>query len=131
MSRKLLSTDQIESPVFSTRAVRFARDASSSRLHRDLRRYFPHQAEWLEGMARAAGVSESALLRALASSAGPAAPSAALLFAATGDREGALRCLEQVPEEDAVTFIKVAPTWDPYRSDPRFVAVLERMGLAD
>jgi hypothetical protein len=35
-----------------------------SRWERDLRRYFPHQHEWLEGAARALGVPRSALLRA-------------------------------------------------------------------
>lgn len=34
------------------------------RWRRDLRRYFPHQHEWLEGAARAAGVPDRALLRA-------------------------------------------------------------------
>jgi hypothetical protein len=35
-----------------------------SRWRRDLRRHFPHQHEWLEGVARAAGVPDLALLRA-------------------------------------------------------------------
>ncbi len=35
-----------------------------SRWQRDLRRYFPHQHEWLEGVARGAGVPDRALLRA-------------------------------------------------------------------
>jgi len=39
-------------------------DAATSRWRRDLRRYFPHQHEWQEGVARAAGVPDRALLRA-------------------------------------------------------------------
>lgn len=49
------------------------RDPASARLRRDLRRYFPHQAEWLEGMAQGSGVSVRALVQALARSAGAAA----------------------------------------------------------
>jgi hypothetical protein len=40
-------------------------DAATRRLDRDLRRHFPHQSEWLAGLARGAGVTEFALLRAL------------------------------------------------------------------
>jgi len=40
-------------------------DAATRRLRRDLRRHFPHQSEWLEGLARGAGVAELSLLRAL------------------------------------------------------------------
>ena len=32
---------------------------------RDVRRHFPHQGEWIEGLARAAGVPEFALVRAM------------------------------------------------------------------
>jgi len=49
-------------------------DAATTTLHRDLRRYFPHQAEWLESMARAAGVPQRSLLRALLADATPVAP---------------------------------------------------------
>jgi hypothetical protein len=38
--------------------------AELSRWRRELRRHFPHQHEWLEGAARAAGVPDLALLRA-------------------------------------------------------------------
>ncbi|MEM7413246.1 MAG: hypothetical protein AAF430_23650 [Myxococcota bacterium] len=40
--------------------------AEARRQARDVRRYFPHQAEWLEGMARAAGVPTHALIAGLA-----------------------------------------------------------------
>ena len=39
-------------------------EALVSRWQRDLRRYFPHQHEWLAGVARGAGVPDRALLRA-------------------------------------------------------------------
>jgi hypothetical protein len=60
------------------------RARASARLHRDLRRYFPHQSEWLEGLALGAGVPLRALVRALAASCGPDAPRGAALGAAAG-----------------------------------------------
>lgn len=39
-------------------------DAHTMRWRRDARRYFPHQHEWLEGVARGAGVPDRALWRA-------------------------------------------------------------------
>lgn len=39
-------------------------DAALSRWQRDVRRYFPHQHEWLEGVARAAGLPLRSLVRA-------------------------------------------------------------------
>ena len=50
------------------------RDPGAARLHRELRRYFPHQSEWLEGLALGARVPLRALVRALAESCGPATP---------------------------------------------------------
>jgi len=83
------------------RLLALRRDDASARLARDLRRYFPHQSEWLEGMARAAGVPERALLRALAAGAGPdAAPSAAL---AAGD---AVRVVIPVPARSTVRLVR-------------------------
>jgi len=57
-------------------------DAATARLLRDLRRYFPHQAEWLEGMARGAGVPLPALARAIAHGARADAPPPVVLAAA-------------------------------------------------
>jgi len=45
-------------------------DSASARWLRDLRRYFPHQGEWLEGAARGAGLALPALVRAAAASLG-------------------------------------------------------------
>jgi hypothetical protein len=45
-------------------------DSASARWLRDLRRYFPHQGEWLEGAARGAGLSLPALVRAARASQG-------------------------------------------------------------
>jgi len=70
------------------------RDAATTRLLRDLRRHFPHQAEWLEGMARGAGVPLPALVRAIAREAGVGAPPPVVLAAAFGD---ALRVACPVP----------------------------------
>jgi hypothetical protein len=60
------------------------RDPAVQKLHSDLRRYFPHQSEWLEGLALGAGVPLRALVRALASSCAPAAPQGLALGAVAG-----------------------------------------------
>jgi len=76
------------------RLAALLRARASARLHRDLRRYFPHQSEWLEGLALGAGVPLHALLRALAASCGPEAPRGAALGAAAG---AALRIASAAP----------------------------------
>jgi hypothetical protein len=78
-------------------------DAATAKLHRDLRRYFPHQSEWLEGMARAAGVPQRALIRALAASAGPEAPPAAALGASS---EVGTRVACPVPPRAALRIVR-------------------------
>ena len=49
----------------------------------------------------------------------------------TGDREGALAMLERAVEERDWYLIRLplAPHWDPLRGDPRFTAILKRIGL--
>ncbi len=61
-------------------------DPATESLHRDVRRYFPHQAEWLESMARAAGVPQRALVRALAANAASATPPVLAYSGAAGTR---------------------------------------------
>jgi hypothetical protein len=62
--------------------------APHARLQRELRRHFPHQSEWLEGLSLAAGVPLRALLRALAESCGE--PSAGRGAGAVADSGAAL-----------------------------------------
>lgn len=61
-------------------------EAEVSRWQRDLRRYFPHQHEWLEGVARGAGVPDRALLRAAIAALARGAD--ALLVGAEGADDG-------------------------------------------
>lgn len=57
---------------------------ATTRLHRDLRRYFPHQSEWLEGLALGSGVALRALVRALAVSCAPGVPQGVAIGAVSG-----------------------------------------------
>jgi hypothetical protein len=57
---------------------------ATTRLHRDLRRYFPHQAEWLEGLALGSDVALRVLVRALALSCAPEAPQGVAIGAVSG-----------------------------------------------
>jgi len=60
------------------------------------------------------------------------ASSIAGLHAILGEKEQALTWLQKAYEERAggITFIKVNPTFDGLRSDPRFQELLRRVGLA-
>jgi hypothetical protein len=53
------------------------------------------------------------------------------MLAYLGDREGTFRCLEESVDRGRFGMIKVNPVFDPYRDDPRFEALLARVGLAD
>jgi hypothetical protein len=57
---------------------------ATTRLHRDLRRYFPHQSEWLEGLALGSGVALRVLVRALAVSCAPEVPQGVAIGAVSG-----------------------------------------------
>jgi serine/threonine-protein kinase len=55
----------------------------------------------------------------------------AVLFVSAEEREDALAWLERAADERAglLVWIKVAPYWDPLRGDPRFEAVVRRLGF--
>ena len=55
----------------------------------------------------------------------------ALVLSALGEKDEALSSLEKgCTERDVrLTILKVDPRWDSLRSDPRFIAVLKRIGL--
>ncbi len=55
----------------------------------------------------------------------------AAVYGALGDKDGAFRCLEQAYEDRDffLSFVYVHPYMDPLRSDPRFAALLKRIGL--
>jgi TolB-like protein/Tfp pilus assembly protein PilF/class 3 adenylate cyclase len=54
-----------------------------------------------------------------------------LVYCGLGDKDGALSNLERACDErDArVTLLKVDPRWDSLRDNPRFIAILKRIGL--
>jgi TolB-like protein/Flp pilus assembly protein TadD len=56
--------------------------------------------------------------------------SGAFLLAHLGEAEQMLGCLGQAVERRN-TFLKVFPSYAPYRDDPRFTALLRRMGLEE
>jgi len=54
----------------------------------------------------------------------------AVIYAALGEREAAFRWLQRSLEAHSLLDIWIAmPEWDPIRHDPRFGAILRRMGL--
>ena len=55
----------------------------------------------------------------------------AVVYLALAEQDEAFAWLEKAYEEhDAlVSFLKIDPKWDPVRSDPRFISILERVGL--
>ena len=58
----------------------------------------------------------------------------AYIYAALGEKEQALDWLEKEYEErmgDSLLFLKIEPNWDSLRSEPRFIALLKKMGLDD
>nr|MDQ3012926.1 tetratricopeptide repeat protein [Acidobacteriota bacterium] len=56
----------------------------------------------------------------------------ALLYARLGEKEHALARLQRAIEDRDlyVVALQVEPLWDSYRTDPRFVALVRRVGLA-
>jgi tetratricopeptide (TPR) repeat protein len=55
----------------------------------------------------------------------------ASVYVALGDKEHAFEYLQKAVDERAgwLAFIQVDPIWDPIRSDPRFDAILKKIGL--
>jgi serine/threonine-protein kinase len=55
----------------------------------------------------------------------------ALVYNGLGEQDEALRWLEKAVNDRDVrlTLLKVDPRWDSFRSNPQFVAILERIGL--
>ena len=56
----------------------------------------------------------------------------AVLYARLGQKEQALARLQKAVDDREVSVVglKVDPVWDSYRADPRFVAMVRRIGLA-
>ncbi len=52
-------------------------------------------------------------------------------LAQLGESDAMFDCLQVARSENRINYPKVEPLFDPYRSDPRFQAILEGMGLAD
>lgn len=55
----------------------------------------------------------------------------ALVYAALGDKDEAFQWLERAYKEhdDDLALLKVDPRWDSLRGDPRFMSLLQRVGL--
>jgi hypothetical protein len=54
---------------------------------------------------------------------------AAELFAFVGAEDQVFECLQRAQDRWASAGFPTFPVWDDYRSDPRFTAILEQMGL--
>jgi hypothetical protein len=56
----------------------------------------------------------------------------ATLYAGLGEKDAAFKWLEQALQERAyrMVYLKIDPTFDSLRSDPRFAGLLQRIGLA-
>jgi hypothetical protein len=54
------------------------------------------------------------------------------LYMWLGDKDSAFAWLERTFEErnGALIVMRVEPTWEPVRSDPRFVGLMDRVGVA-
>jgi tetratricopeptide (TPR) repeat protein len=55
----------------------------------------------------------------------------AIVYWGLGDKDKTLEWLEKASEERStfLLFIKIDPQWDGLRSDPRFIAIMKKMGL--
>jgi tetratricopeptide (TPR) repeat protein len=59
--------------------------------------------------------------------------SRAWIYAGIGDKDQAFRCLNQVCDERSpgIIYLKLDPLLDPLRDDPRFGALLRRIGMKE
>jgi serine/threonine protein kinase/Tfp pilus assembly protein PilF len=57
----------------------------------------------------------------------------ALVYAALGENDTAFKCLERsyARHEEAILSLKVDPKVDPLRKDPRFIALLKKIGIEE
>ena len=71
-------------------------------------------------------------LRAAAKQRYVPAISFAIVYVGLGEKEQAFLWLEKAYDErtNSLAYLKVAATWDPLRSDPRFADLVRRIGLA-
>jgi len=81
---ELRATAAREAGGWRSTVAALSRRSGTAVLRRDLHRYFPHQSEWLEGLARGSGVPLRALVRALAASCAPGAPQGVAVGAVSG-----------------------------------------------
>jgi hypothetical protein len=56
---------------------------------------------------------------------------AATMYAIIGDAEGVFRCLEEAARVGDIEAPFFDPSLAPFRTDPRFDVILEKVGLAD
>jgi hypothetical protein len=56
----------------------------------------------------------------------------AVIHLGLGERAKAFACLEQAFHDHDVrlSFMKVDPKWNRWRTDPRFIAIMQRLGFA-
>ena len=54
-----------------------------------------------------------------------------MVYNGLGDRDSALKWLEDAVQRHDVRLIllRVEPKWDGYRNEPRFVSILQKIGL--
>lgn len=64
---------------------------------------------------------------------GPLAGPLAQTYLVLGEPDEALRWLEASEEQDwyGLTYLAIDPSWDPIRQEPRFRALLDRLGLSE
>jgi hypothetical protein len=52
-------------------------------------------------------------------------------LATLGEGDSVFECLEQAIDRGNLLYLRANPVYDPYRSDPRFAALLRRMNLGE